>query len=211
MILGVLSLFLFSSNPLLSPASAIIGCTQEPEFFGVIHSQSDSQYNNCAVDSISKINAETFNKDEITIRNGIIKCMNNKGIDTVINGVNTGKQLQTLIDCNRLAMKEIGIKEDLENGKIAKTGTSPFKNNCPEIGSKIVFIGAGHSVACNTIECNAGKGYTKLTCQESKSRQPIEDAGWKYYLEVDSYGTIHVPRTTLDNKQAWLWMNIIGH
>jgi|SRR3989338_2364711 len=208
-ILGVISLFLLSGNTLLSPASAIIGCTQKPEFFGAILSQSDSQYNNCAVDSISKINAEKFNKDEISIRNGIIKCMNNKGIDPVINGVKTGKQLQVLMDCNKLVMKGVGIKGNLENGKIAKTGTSPFKDNCPKIGDKIVFIGDEHSVACDPIECNAEKGYAKLTCQESNSRQPIEDAGWKYDMEIDGNGIIHVPRTTMDNKQASSWMKII--
>lgn len=209
-VLGVLSFFLFSSKSLLSPASAIIGCAQEPEFFGVIPPQSDSQYNNCAVDSISKINAEAFNKDEIVIRDGITKCMNNKGIDTVINGVNIGKQLQTLIDCNKLVMKENGVKEDLETGKIAKATTNPFLNNCPEATNKIILIGGEHSVTCTVNSCNPKNGEASLSCQESKFRQPIENAGWKYEMEIDSKGIIHVPRTTIDNTQALLWMKIVN-
>jgi hypothetical protein len=191
---------LFYKKPLLAPASAIVGCNQEPIFFGeVIPAQSG--YNNCAVDSIAKISSEKSEIGADYLRDQIINCMNKKDIDVINNGIDVNRQLKDLINC----------KDSIINGgrsnvpKIASSGISPFKGDCPQVGSNIVLMGGGHSVECSVISCDPKIGKAQLFCQESIFKEPIEEAGWAYNMDIESNGIIRVPKTTIDGKSALLW------
>jgi len=218
----ILGLFLFSNNIFLSPDGANMGCAtqdQDPpkgKLVFRLFPEPRPIYNNCAVDSMAQINAELFNLDEGSLRSELIECMHDKGIDTVRDGVNIYTQVQPLIDCKKKVMKGRGVEEEIGGGTqgpgappTVPPGTSPFKNNCPEIGSKIILAGGGHAMVCVVNSCNPKTGEASLTCWESNFKQPINEAGKEQHVDIDKDGKIHDNRWSVDGKSSWFWMRVI--
>lgn len=222
--LTVLTLLILIPGPLFSPASAI-GCNG-PQNYPPIPSKlvplPTTPYNNCMVDGMAKINAETFNKEEGEIRSAMNACLLARGIDSVKDGIHvTQAGVQTVIDCKKAVMEDKGITEDMGSGilgpgapPIARPRTSPFKNNCPDVGTRIIFYGGGHAFACTVEKCNPKTGEATLSCQESNFKRPIDGrfgAGWKYNVDIDGNGRISTPGASTDGGEAWGWIKIIHY
>ena len=218
----ILGLFLYPNNIFLSPDGANMGCAtqdQDPpkgKLLFRLFTEPRPIYNNCAVDSMAQINAELFNIDEGSLRSELIECMHDKGIDTIRNGVDKNTQVQPLIDCKKKAMKERGVDEEIGGGingpgapPTVPPGTSPFKNNCPEIGSKIILAGGGHAMVCIVDSCNPKTGEAHLTCRESNFKLPIEEACRGHNVNIDKDGIIHDHPWSTDNKPSWFWERVI--
>ena len=217
----ILSFFLFSQGILLSPGSAVAGCAsfQEPNPPSKFFVPLEPQYNNCVVDGLAKINAETFNRPEGEIRSEMIACLDNMGIDSVKDGITLrpNSQLQAVINCKKEVMETKGINEEIGGGihgpgapPIAVSGTSPFKNNCPSIGSRIILLGGGHAFPCVLDKCDEKTGEAELSCQESNFKPLSEGPGIKMKPKIDEKGKIRgLPGSSAEGGDAWSWIKII--
>jgi len=115
-------------------------------------------------------------------------------------------------------MKEKGVTEGMGSGRLgpgapplAKHGTSPFKDNCPEIGTKIIFISTGHAVACKLKNCDPKTGEASLSCQESNFKQPVKESGQKHDLTIDKDGKLSDPGWSTNGGDALGWIKIIHY
>lgn len=202
LVVAVVLLFaMFSSGPLFSPEnpSQQISCglgrgseavdgfspsLQEPSSSTTQDPRPGNPppYNNCLPDALAKINADLFDEDEGQLRYDITTCMKDKGYNTVLNGV-PPSGVKDALECKQKAMAAKGWKETFGGSGLGKPGPggplipkdSPFKNNCPAIGSTVVamFAGppgrSGHGVACKVGYCNPANGHAVLDCTESSA------------------------------------------
>ena len=70
---------------------------------------------------------------------------------------------------------------------------SPFKNNCPPVGSKIVALFAGppgksgHAATCTVVTCNPANGHAVLDCKESSAST---GGAWGWIADVGPSGNV---------------------
>jgi len=214
----IVLVFLVISKPLFSPSdnsnNELIGCGigQGPGGQGQgppippppgLPIEPPPHYGNCVADALAKLNKDTFgdNVDEGQLRYDITMCLQKKGYQVPVgnppgvplNGMNDA------LECKKKAMEQFEITESFGTGSGGgmsppiSSGDSVFENNCPKIGSTILFTfitgnpRGGHATVCIVKKCNPGFGAATLACSES-SFSP--GAGTDYDLDVKVDGTI---------------------
>ncbi len=150
-----------------------------------------------------------FGEDEGQLRYDITTCMQDKGYDPVKNGVPLSG-IKDALACKEAAMKANGWKETFGGGGVGKPGPggpsipidSPFKNNCPPLGSTIVAVfagppgGSGHTAACKVVICNPRNGHAVLDCKESSASS---GGAWGWVADVGPSGHVVTnPRSSMD-------------
>jgi len=150
-----------------------------------------------------------YGEDEGQLRYDITTCMQDKGYDPVKKGV-PPSGVKDALACKEAAMKSRGWKEKFGGGGVGKPGPggpsipidSPFKNNCPPIGSKIVAMfagppgGSGHAATCTVVTCNPKNGHAVLDCTESSASS---GGAWSWVVDVGPSGHILTnPQSSID-------------
>lgn len=194
-ILGVVLAFIFlmavSGKISLSPKDNIIlgcglydGLNSNPVGCEEECSAENYTYGNCVADGLAKLNAEAYDLEEGPLRNNITECLKAKGYDVPAKGIPLDR-LKDALECKTAAMLGYNITETLGYGSGREgmfpirpdpRGKSPFKNNCPPLGSKILVTltgpepptpPLGHVVVCTVVACDANTGKATLGCEES--------------------------------------------
>ena len=214
----IVLVFLVISKPLFSPSdnsdNKLIGCGigQGPGGQGQgppippppgLPIEPPPHYGNCVADGLAMIDADKFGVDEGQLRYDITMCLQKKGYQVPV-GQNPGApiNLKDALECKKKAMEQFEITESFGTGSgdgmspPISSGDSVFENNCPKIGSSIIFTfmgttstgsRVGHLTICKVKKCNPGFGAATLACSES-SFSPA--SGTTYDLSVANDGTI---------------------
>lgn len=178
-------------------------------------------YNNCFVDSLAKLNADRFGADEGQLRYDLTTCMQDKGYDPVKNGVPaTAKGVNDMLDCKKKAMAATGVNERFGGGGVGKPGNpvpteSPFKNNCPPVGSTIIGLfggrppNPGHAASCVVLLCNPKNGHATLDCTDSSASS---GGAHNYQVDVGPSGNqiVNPAGSSLDGGQCWGFITVNG-
>ncbi|MEK6793065.1 MAG: hypothetical protein AABX95_04560 [Nanoarchaeota archaeon] len=211
---------LFYKIPLFSP----IGTASATEVQGCNNYQQDPQgnppppqeppYGNCVIDDLVILNELEYpDVNGSYLRTEMISRMQKKGYNVPRRGLNYWGQ-KDAIEIKKKIMSELGYTETIGTGKgngpsnPVPIATSPFKNNCPSLGTWISFTGGGHSSACIVFGCDSRTGAAELDCVNSHNA-PITGLPNPYKVAVSSSGTITTtPASSWSNTPAAYWTQV---
>lgn len=119
-------------------------------------------------------------------------------------------------------METNNIKESLGTGKgegpsppIKIGSESPFKDNCPKVGSKILYFAGGrppnpgHATVCTVLYCNPKNGHALLDCQDS-TYVPPGGPQPQYQIDVGPSGNqvVNPLPSSLNGGNSLGWVQI---
>ena len=164
----------------------------------------------CFVRGLGWINTKIFSDLSgrlYSLQKDITDCALAKGlIDPVTGGFTftmaTSSRVSEMIKCKikTVGGPRYGGKEEIDSTRFVRSNTSPFKENCPNIGEWVLILGGGHAAVCQIVTCNPNTGVAVVNCQEPP--QYGGAPGATYGITIDGTGTMASAGTTIDGGHA---------